>query len=72
MTGDFDALEVYLESPPLPTVTDPLEHWNGLQNSAAHKDLAQMALDFLSVPGKHGHVHERFYTNILASYIHRC
>ena len=52
VTGSFDALEVYLESPPLPTVTDPLKHWNGLQNSAVHKDLARMVLDFLSVPGK--------------------
>lgn len=44
-----DALEEYLASPPIPTVLDPIKYWVGMQ--AAGHPLAQMALDYLSIPG---------------------
>lgn len=46
-----DALESYLESPQQTTIMDPLKHWN-LMLQTAEASLAQMALDYLSVPGK--------------------
>ena len=47
-----DALEAYLEAPPLSTVKDPLAYWSAAQKSGS-EDLAltRMALDFLSIPG---------------------
>lgn len=47
-----DPLEVYLALPPLLHVTDPLVYWDGvLKAKGPDAPLAQMALDFLSVPG---------------------
>ncbi len=46
--GQHDALKAYLEAPPQASVEDPLDYWNiRLQ---AGNPLAQMALDFLSIP----------------------
>ena len=50
-TQNVDALEAYLEAPPLSTVEDPLEYWNVRFKTDNDKSLAQMALDFLSIPG---------------------
>lgn len=48
-----DPLEVYLASPPLPHVSDPLVYWDSISKAKGpDAALAQMALDFLSVPGK--------------------
>ncbi|KAF8576302.1 hypothetical protein K439DRAFT_1313397, partial [Ramaria rubella] len=44
-----DELDGYLGLPAQPLVTDPLQHWEAQQVSGSH--LAQMALDFLSMPG---------------------
>ncbi|KAH9856050.1 hypothetical protein C2E23DRAFT_714691, partial [Lenzites betulinus] len=46
-----DALEVYLEAPPQPNMIDALQYWN-LMFKASSSPLAQMALDFMSIPGK--------------------
>ena len=48
----INALEEYLEAPPLATITDPLEYWNVRVQTDKEPALAQMALDFLSSPGK--------------------
>ncbi|RPD52436.1 hypothetical protein L227DRAFT_514794 [Lentinus tigrinus ALCF2SS1-6] len=50
--GADDPLDVYLKSPVVPQVTDPLEYWNARLASPSDAPLAQFALDFLSVPGK--------------------
>ena len=50
-TQNVDALEAYLEAPPLSTVEDPLEYWNVRFKTDNDKSLTQMALDFLSIPG---------------------
>lgn len=50
-----DALDAYLESPPLSTIKDPLAYWTALEKAGDDADaanLARMALDFLSIPGK--------------------
>ncbi|PIL25420.1 hypothetical protein GSI_13310 [Ganoderma sinense ZZ0214-1] len=48
---EHDALEAYLEAPPLTTVKDPLAYWNAaLKSGSEDPALARMALDFLSVP----------------------
>ncbi|OJT13075.1 Zinc finger BED domain-containing protein 4 [Trametes pubescens] len=44
-----DLLEAYLEEPPQPTVQDPLHYWNVILQTT-RSPLAQMALDFLSIP----------------------
>jgi hypothetical protein len=44
-----DALDEWLSSPPLGTVTDPIAWWTAME-TAGHP-LARMALDFLSTPG---------------------
>lgn len=54
-----DPLELYLKSPLMATVEDPLAHWNSLYIVAgqeralrpADRALARMAMDFLSIPG---------------------
>ena len=52
-----DALEEYLRAPPLPHLTDPLGYWlkqrkaGEATGDASNTALAQMALDYLSVPG---------------------
>ena len=46
-----DALEVYLEAPPLTSIDDPLAYWNVRAQTDTEPALAQMALDFLSSPG---------------------
>ncbi|TBU22653.1 hypothetical protein BD311DRAFT_597010, partial [Dichomitus squalens] len=49
---DHDALEAYLEAPPLTTVKDPLVYWNtAIKSGSEDAALARMALDFLSIPG---------------------
>jgi len=45
-----DALDEWLSSPPLATVTDPIAWWLAME-VAGHL-LAWMSLNFLSVPGK--------------------
>ncbi len=45
-----DPLELYLHSPPLANISDPLMYWAS-QNPSTNL-LAQFALDFLSVLGK--------------------
>ena len=53
----LDALEEYLRAPPLPHLMDPLGYWLKQQKAgeamgdASNTVLAQMALDYLSVPG---------------------
>ncbi|TBU29093.1 hypothetical protein BD311DRAFT_661945 [Dichomitus squalens] len=50
--GHGDALEAYLEAPPLATVKDPLVYWNtAIKSSSENATLAHMALDFLLIPG---------------------
>ncbi|RPD52700.1 hypothetical protein L226DRAFT_474024 [Lentinus tigrinus ALCF2SS1-7] len=49
-SSGIDALEEYLISPPLPSVTNPILHWHSLDGE--HNPLARMALDILSTPGK--------------------
>jgi hypothetical protein len=44
-----DAIDEWLSSPPLVTVSDPISWWSAME--AAGHPLARMALDFLSVPG---------------------
>lgn len=51
----FDPLDVYLESPPVPSIEDPLHHWNMVLQASKDPNsadcaLANMALDFLSSP----------------------
>ena len=52
-----DTLEEYLRVPPLPHLMDPLGYWLKQQKAgeamgdASNTALAQMALDYLSVPG---------------------
>ncbi|TBU31220.1 hypothetical protein BD311DRAFT_657241 [Dichomitus squalens] len=51
--ADHDALEAYLEAPPLATVKDPLAYWNAaIKSGSEDPALARMALDFLSIPGE--------------------
>ncbi|PIL32862.1 hypothetical protein GSI_04980 [Ganoderma sinense ZZ0214-1] len=45
-----DALEAYLEAPPLTTVEDPIKYWELRAQTESNPALARMALDFLSVP----------------------
>ncbi|KAI0702201.1 hypothetical protein C8Q76DRAFT_633211 [Earliella scabrosa] len=52
---ESDALELYLNSPPIPGVTDPIAYWHSLsrrEKGKAQNALARMALDILSAPGK--------------------
>lgn len=44
-----DALEEWLAEPVVATKADPITYWLGML--AASHPLAQMALDFLSIPG---------------------
>ncbi len=71
-----DALEAYLESPPLTTVEDPLAYWNLIAQTDADPSLARMALDFLSVPGEclYSEISslEQLLTSTLSSYFDRC
>ena len=48
---DADALEVYLEAPPLSSMDDLLEYWNVRVETDKGNSLARMAIDFLSIPG---------------------
>ena len=49
-----DALEEYLEAPPMKTVSDPLKYWHlALESGSENAALAQMALDYLSMPGEY-------------------
>ena len=45
----YDALDVYLDSPVIITIKNPLEYWSSMDPNS--NPLAQMAIDFLSVPG---------------------
>ena len=45
-----DALEEWLNTPIVNMQQDPITYWTGME--AAGHPLAQMALDFLSIPGK--------------------
>lgn len=45
-----DALEAYLEAPPLATIQDPLEYWNVVLKTS-NSPLAQMAIDYLTAQG---------------------
>ena len=45
-------MDEWLSTPALPAVTKPLQWWNS-QLDGGNGPLAHMALDFLSVPGKH-------------------
>ncbi|OJT02035.1 hypothetical protein TRAPUB_7505, partial [Trametes pubescens] len=47
--SQLDALEVYLQAPPQPDIEDPLAYWNVVLKTG-NTHLAQMALDFLSIP----------------------
>lgn len=49
--GDSDALEDYLNTPPIPSIKDPIKYWYSLDSS--RNPLARMALDILSAPGQH-------------------
>jgi hypothetical protein len=44
-----DPLEDWLNTPPIPNISDPIAFWNNLLLSK--HPLAQMAIDFLSIPG---------------------
>ena len=46
----IDALEEWLSTPIVNTQQDLIAYWTGMD--AAGHSLAQMALDFLSIPGK--------------------
>ncbi|TFK79869.1 hypothetical protein K466DRAFT_579083 [Polyporus arcularius HHB13444] len=46
--GSVDALEDYLNTPPIPSISDPLKHWHALDSEK--NPLARMALDMLSAP----------------------
>ncbi|EJF55349.1 hypothetical protein DICSQDRAFT_74416, partial [Dichomitus squalens LYAD-421 SS1] len=49
--ADRDALEAYLEAPPLATVKDPLAYQNtAIKSGSEDPALAHMALNFLSIP----------------------
>lgn len=45
-----DAFELYISSPPIPTVSCPVTYWYALEQTG--DPLAQMALHFLTCPGK--------------------
>jgi hypothetical protein len=47
--ANIDALDTYLASLAVPTVLDPLKHWNAMDPST--NPLAQFALNFLCTPG---------------------
>ena len=50
--GAQDSLEEYLDAPPRVTVKDPLAYWStALTSGSEDAALAQMALDYLSIPG---------------------
>lgn len=51
-TPTKDMLDLYLESPPIKGLEDPLEYWNGQRATGNDGGLAQMALDYLSAPGE--------------------
>jgi hypothetical protein len=57
MAEGADALEEYLKDLPLPQETDPIGYWLKQRKAGEAMDnpskivLAQMALDYLSVPG---------------------
>ncbi|KAF5318504.1 hypothetical protein D9619_011038 [Psilocybe cf. subviscida] len=57
-SSDSDALEDWLSSPPIATNADPITYWNGML--ATGHPLAQMALDFLSVPATSTDVERAF------------
>ncbi|PIL25427.1 hypothetical protein GSI_13317 [Ganoderma sinense ZZ0214-1] len=65
--ANHDALEVYLEAPPLVTVHNPLEYWTPLLKSGPDAALARMALDFLSVPATSVEVERAFSRGRLQS-----
>ncbi|KAI1784916.1 hypothetical protein LXA43DRAFT_840994, partial [Ganoderma leucocontextum] len=50
-TRDVDLLEAYLEAPPLSTIDDPLAYWNVRMKMDKDTSLAQMAIDYLLIPG---------------------
>ncbi|KAI0709144.1 hypothetical protein C8Q76DRAFT_599002, partial [Earliella scabrosa] len=45
----IDALEEYFQTPPIPSVADPIKYWHSLNDG--NTPLARMALDILSAPG---------------------
>lgn len=45
----YDELDVYLDSPAIVTIKNPLEYWSAMDPDS--NPLARMAIDFLSVPG---------------------
>jgi hypothetical protein len=67
-----DAVDEWLSSPPLVTVSDPITWWSAME--AAGHPLARMALDFLSAPGifAHNSLLVRSTNPFLVSHVHRC
>ncbi|RDX44757.1 hypothetical protein OH76DRAFT_1359217 [Lentinus brumalis] len=51
-SGHADPLDLYLNSPVVPQVDDPLKYWNAHLASPSEAPLVHFTLDFLSVPGK--------------------
>lgn len=71
--ASIDALDAYLETPPLASVDDPLYHWNLVLQSSKDTNsptcaLTCMALDFLSVPG----MYKLIYSSISLSLTLHC
>lgn len=50
--SSMDPFEIYISSPPVPTISDPLAYWDSQQKAGVDSGLAQMALDYLSIPRK--------------------
>lgn len=46
----MDSFEIYVSSPPIPSVSDPLAYWDSQQKAGVDCGLALMALDYLSIP----------------------
>jgi hypothetical protein len=44
-----DPIDEWLTSPPIPSVSNPLQYWAAM--AASGHPLAAMATDFLSIPG---------------------
>ena len=45
-----DAIDEWLSAPPIQNITNGLQYWTAM--AASGHPLAQMAMDFLSIPGK--------------------
>jgi hypothetical protein len=49
-TSSHDVVDAYLASPPIPSIQDPISYWQAMASN--NDPFAQMALDYLSTPGK--------------------